>query len=187
MAESKMEVRSDIPGESGELTKKILRERAAALARELKEETVSETLKFLEFQLSDEYYCVGTEYVTEVCPLREYTRVPCSPDFVFGIVNFHGRILSIVDLKKVLNLSDVGITDRDKVIMLESGGMRFGILTDRLLGIREIAPDSIQKELPPGIDTGNGRYISGVTNEGRIILDSEALLSSPEMIVDESV
>ena len=187
MAESKIETRTDASMTPQELTKKILLERAAILAKELEEEKRSESLHFLEFQLVDEYYCLETMYIKEVYPLKEYTRIPCSPDFIFGVINFHGQILSIIDLKKVLNLSDIAVSDRNKLIILNSGDMTFGIMTDNILGIRDIDEDAIQKELPTGIDMSNSHYISGITNDGRIILDSEALLSDPKMIVNETV
>ena len=187
MAESEIKKIRDESFSKEDLTKKILRERAAVLAKELKEEVKTESRPFLEFQLADECYCLETAYIKEVYPLKEYTRLPCSPDFIFGMINFHGQILSIVDLKKVLNLTDVGISDRDKLIILESGDMIFGILTDNISGIREIEENSIQKELPSGIERSGSRYISGITADGKIILDSEALLSDPKMIVNETV
>ena len=187
MAESELKTRMDKSMTPEELTKKILRERAVLLAKELKEEKNSETIHFIEFQLADEYYCIETTYIKEVYPLKEYTRIPCSPDFIFGVINFHGQILSIVNLKKVLNLSDVTVSDRNKLIVLESGDMIFGIMTDDILGIKDIDEDSIQRELPSGIDMSSSHYINGVTNDGRVILDSEALLSDPKMVVNETV
>ena len=169
------------------LTKKILRERAVALAKEPQPEKGSESVHFLEFQLADEYYCLPTTDIKEVYPLKEYTRIPCTPDFIFGVMNFHGQILSIVDLKKVLNLSDAGLNDQKKIIILESVDMTFGLMTDKILGIREIEEDSIQKELPSGINMSNSNYISGITQDGRIILDSIALLTDPKMLVNEAV
>ena len=186
MDKADIRTRADEDLTEEELTKKILRERAVLLAKELQTETESESVHFLEFQLADEYYCLATTEIKEVYPLKEYTRIPCAPDFIFGVMNFHGQILSIVDLKKVLNLSDVGLNDQNKIIILESGDMAFGLMTDNILGIREIEEDSIQKELPSGIDMGNSHYISGITKDGRIILDSAALLSDPKMIVNET-
>ena len=167
-----------------DLTKKILRERAVILAKELKTEKTSKSFHFLEFQLADEYYCLATTEIKEVYPLKEYTRIPCTPDFIFGVMNFHGQILSIVDLKKVLNLSNGPLNEHNKIIILESKDMTFGIMTDNILGIKEIEEDSIQKELPSGIDMSNSHYISGITKDGRIILNSSALLADPKMLVN---
>ena len=187
MAEYKIEERADGLVSAEDLTKKILRERAVVLARKPEEDGKSDSLHFLEFRLADEYYCLDATYIKEVYPFKDYTRIPCAPDFIFGVINFHGQILSVVDLKKVLNLSDIAIRDRNTLIILESEDMMFGIITDSVLGIRDIDEDSIQKELPSGMEMSNGHYIRGVTTDGRVILDSEALLSDPKMIVNQAI
>ena len=187
MDKSDIRTRADEAMTEEELTKKILHERAVILAKELETEDKSEKIPFLEFQLADECYCLATTEVKEVFPLKEYTRIPCTPDFIFGVMNFHGQILSIVDLKKVLNLSDTGLNDQSKIIILESKDMIFGIMTDNILGIREIEENAIQKELPTGLDMSSSHYIRGITNDGEIILNSAALLSDSKMVVNETV
>jgi purine-binding chemotaxis protein CheW len=168
-------------------TKKILHERAVNLAQELETAKDAKGITVLEFILSGESYCIETTEIKEVYPLKEYTQIPCTPSFIFGVINFHGQILSIIDLKRVLNISDAGISDQNKIIVLEAQDMTIGIITDDILGIRDIEGNSIQRDMPSSLGDENSNYISGITTDGRIILDLKALLSDPAIIVNETV
>jgi len=105
---------------------------------------------------------------------------------VLGIVNLRGEILSVVDIKKFFELPEKGLTDLNKVIVLQSASMLFGILADAILGVRSIARTEIQSSLPTltGIRED---YLTGVTNERVAILDAAKLLSDRKLVVQEEV
>lgn len=46
----------------------------------------------------------GVELVTEVLPLPTPVRVPWSPKWVIGVMNHHGRLVTVVDLARFLEL-----------------------------------------------------------------------------------
>ncbi len=168
-------------------TMRVLEERARASAREpAREEAVGEDIEVLQFTLAHESYAVASEHVREVCPLEELTPLPCTPPFVLGIVNLRGEILSVVDIKKFFDLPDKGLTDLNKVIVLESENMSFCIVADAIGSVRSIRRTSIQPPLPTltGIRED---YLHGVTAERVVILDAEKLLSDEKLIVNERV
>jgi purine-binding chemotaxis protein CheW len=165
----------------------ILKERAKALAREPKENEAAEAqLEIVEFLLDYERYGIESSYVREVHPLKELTPLPGTPPFVLGIINVRGRILSVVDIKKFFDLPEKGLTDLNKVIILQSDEMEFGVLADVILGVRTIPLGELQPSLPTltGIRED---YLRGVTGERVVILDAEKLLSDPKMIVHQDV
>jgi purine-binding chemotaxis protein CheW len=165
----------------------ILKERAKALAREPKENEAAEAqLEIVEFLLDYERYGIESSYVREVHPLKELTPLPGTPPFVLGIINVRGRILSVVDIKKFFDLREKGLTDLNKVIILQSDEMEFGVLADVILGVRTIPLGELQPSLPTltGIRED---YLRGVTGERVVILDAEKLLSDPKMIVHQDV
>ncbi|MBI3957218.1 MAG: purine-binding chemotaxis protein CheW, partial [Chloroflexi bacterium] len=183
--------------------KKILKARAKALAREPeRKEAAGETIEVIEFLLAHERYGLESRFVREVYPLKELTPLPCTPPFVLGLVNVRGQILSVIDLKKFFDLPEKGLTDLNKLIILDSGGlalsasaslsvnsaegMAFGILADAVLGVRPIPASELQPSLPTltGI---REEFLKGVTRERVVILDAERLLSSKDIIVHEEV
>lgn len=172
---------------ASEETQRILKVRAQALARATEaEEASGEHIEVLEFVLAQEGYAVETQHVRDVCPLEQLTPLPCTPAFVLGIVNLRGEILSVIDIKKFFDLPEKGLTNLNKVIVLESAVMRFGILADAIAGVRRIPSDSIQKSLPTltGI---RQQYLKGVTPDRTTILDAEALLTDPTIVIQEQV
>jgi len=172
---------------SPEEKKKILKTRAKALAREQEEkETTEEKIEVVEFLLSYERYAIESSYVREVYPLKEFTPLPCTPPFVLGIINVRGQILSIIDIKKFFDLPEKGLTDLNKVIILRSEKMEFGILADEISGVRMIPVSEIQQSLPTltGI---RAEYLKGVTNDRVTILDANKILTDKNLIVYQEV
>lgn len=173
-----------IPGP--EEKKKILRQRAAALAKEPERLVEEELTEVIEFLLAHERYAIESSYVREVYPLKDLTPVPCTPSFVLGIINVRGRILSVIDLKKFFNLPDKGLGDLNKVIVLASKDMEFGVLADSITGVRTVSLAGLQKKVPTITGVGE-EYLKGVTTDGRIILDARKLISDKAIIVNEEV
>jgi purine-binding chemotaxis protein CheW len=171
-------------------TKKVLEERARALAREpARAEAADEWIEVVEFTLAHERYAVASEYVREVYPLEDLTPLPCTPSFVLGIVNLRGEILSVIDIKKFFDLPEKGLTDLNKVIVLESAGaqsgdMVFGIVADAINGVRRIRRADIQPSLPTltGIRED---YLQGVSEGRVVVLDAGKILNDEKLVVNE--
>jgi purine-binding chemotaxis protein CheW len=167
--------------------KKILKERAKALAREPEaEEAAPGDLEVVEFLLAYERYGLESPSVREVYPLKDFTPLPCTPPFVLGIINVRGRALSVIDIKKFFDLPEKGLTDLNKVIVLHDDKMELGVLADVILGVRSIPLKDIQPSLPTltGI---REEYLKGVTRDRMVILDGRKLLSDKTIIVHEEV
>ena len=166
---------------------KILKERAKIFSRELEAKGEKDVyVEVLEFLLAHEMYGIELKYVREVYPLKELTPIPAIPAFVLGIVNVRGEILSVIDIKKFFDLPEKGLTDLNKVIILHSADMEFGILADSIIGVRNILLSELKTSLPTltGI---REEYLKGVTKEREIILDGGKLLSDKSIIVNENV
>jgi purine-binding chemotaxis protein CheW len=168
-------------------SQRILIERAKTLAQEaVPAESADASIEVIEFRLAHERYAIAAEYVRGVDPLDDFTLLPCTPRFVLGIVNVRGEILSVIDIKKFFDLPEQGLTDLNKVIVLESAEMVFGIVADAISGVRRIMRADIQASLPTltGIRED---YLLGVSAERVVILDAEKLLSDGKLIVQEQV
>lgn len=165
----------------------ILKARARALAvePELKEQE-RDPLETLEFLLAQERYGLDLKFVREVCPLRNLTAAPCTPAFVLGIIHVRGRILSVIDLKKFFGLPEKGLSDLNRVIVLRTEAMEFGILADAILGIRKLDACELGAELTT-LSGLRKEFFRGVTPEGTIVLDAEKMLTDQSIIVHEEV
>lgn len=172
---------------SPEEQKNILRERAAKLAVEPeKKAQAEEFIEVVEFLLAHERYAVASEYVREIYPLNDLTPVPCTPRFVLGIINVRGQVLSVIDIKRFFDLPEKGLTDLNKVIILHSGDMEFGILADAVTGVRNLDLSEVETSLPTLVGI-HKEYLIGVTRDREVVIDAGRLLTDREIIVNESV
>ena len=172
---------------SPDAERRILKARAQALARE-PEESVSagETLEAVEFDLASERYAFPLAQVREVSVLRELTPVPCTPPFVLGIINLRGEIRTVIDLKKFFDLPDAGLTELNKIILIEHDGWQLGILADAIRGVRRIPPGDLQPSLPTLTDR-RADYLRGIASDRLVVLDAAKILSDPHLLVNEEV
>lgn len=174
---------SDMNRDTGE---KILHERALALAREQGgDRDLGERVDLTVFLLGSERFAFESHLIREVVACRGYTPLPCVPPFVAGIMNLRGRILSLLDLRRLLELPDQGMGE-GVVLVLSHGGMEFGILAARIEGNASIPLSRLQEEFP-ALGREGGRYLRGVTPERLVVLDALKLLNDPALVVNEEI
>lgn len=171
------------PADSAE---RILRERAAALARRPVEQADNDRLELLEFGLAHERYALETRHVQEVHPFRDLTPLPGTPPFLLGIVNLRGHIVPVLDLKKFFELPEQGLTDLHRIILVRGEDMEFGLLADTIIGVRALPMASLQPSLPTltGI---RADYLLGVTEERLVVLALDRILADPAILVDQDL
>ena len=165
----------------------ILRARAQKLAEEVPAAIApGAEIEVLEFVLAQEHYALETARVQEVYPLKDLTPLPGTPRFVLGIANVRGRIMSVIDIKKFFDLPEKGLTDLNKIIILQDGAMEFGVLADSIVGTRWLALADLQPPLPTltGI---RSEYLKGITRQRLVVLDAKKLLTDRSIVVDEEV
>ncbi len=162
---------------------RILRTRAKNLAGVVREDEVSgESIEVVEFLVAHEKYGFETRHVREVCRLNEITTIPGTPLFVAGIINLRGEILPVIDIRRFYELPEKGLSDLNRVIILNSETMEFGVLADSIEGVKNIAMSDLETSLPTltGI---REEYLRGITRDRVVILDGEKLLSDRKIIV----
>lgn len=167
--------------------KRILKERALVLQVEKKDTIdIGEKLKVLKFTLSDEQFGIDINFVKEVIFIKNLTPLPCTPDFILGIVNVRGKILSVIDIRKFLHIPTKGISNLNRVFIVHQNDLEFGIVADEILGNEIIPLNSLQSKLPVIIEN-TGDFIKGVTKERLIVLDIMHLMLDERIIVNEEI
>lgn len=119
------------------------------------------TVKFVTFMLGDETYAVNASFVNEVLRYTEITPVPGAPDFVLGIINLRGDVLTVIDTREVFGLSSHEVTSQSRIVVVELEDYAVGVLVDRVAAVVDLQEGSIE----PSPNTGNdsaARFIQGV-------------------------
>lgn len=157
--------------------RRVLQERARALARGNRAPAATPSLAVVEFELARERYAIESQHVREVLPLRELTPVPGAPAFIRGIIHLRGRMHAVLDLRMAFELPVRGLTDLNKVLIVHGAGIEVGILADAIAGMRLIPLEAIQPDLPTL--TGIRReFLRGVTADGLIVLDADTVAAA---------
>jgi purine-binding chemotaxis protein CheW len=170
-----------------EEARRILAARARALAQPIEDvPTPDEVVDLLVFSLAGERYAVAAASVLEVIPLRELVTVPGAPRVVLGIVNHRGRILPVLDLRRVFELAGESVTERSRVVVAEAGGLTFGVFADAVAGVVRVGPQELEAR-PTGLVGGHQTFVLTVTRDMVAVVDLEALARDPRITVNEEI
>ncbi len=168
-----------------ENTTEILRKRAEAMALSEDQDAKNKRyINIIEFTLGQEKYAIQTQELQEVLNSNQIIEIPCTPSHIYGVINLRGKIVSILDLKKYLQLDYVGINDQASVIICTYNKDLVGIVADSISGIKNIEAEKVQTSNPK-FKKIKENFIYGITNETVIILNIKNILSEKNIIVNE--
>ncbi|MEG0558654.1 MAG: chemotaxis protein CheW [Comamonas sp.] len=139
--------------------------------------------EFLTFRLGAEEYGIDILRVQEIRSYEEPTRIANAPHFIKGVVNLRGVIVPVVDLRIKLGCEKVEYNGFTVVIVLNVRGRVVGAVVDSVSDVLELASELIKpaQEMNTSMDTS---FITGIASVGErmlILMDIEALMSSPDM------
>ena len=121
----------------GELTEEDLRDLWYRRALELSRlsgpgQESDQKMKVVIFRLGSDRYGVSLDQVREIQRAGRITLVPTAPDFVVGVMNLRGSILSVVDIRIFFGLPKVTVSERTRIVVVEGEGLRIGILVEQV-------------------------------------------------------
>ncbi len=106
-----------------------------------------ESIQLVVFLLARECYGVEITRVREVIKIGRITYLPSCPKYVAGIVNLRGYILSVMDLKPMLGLPHEELTEKARIVAIESGTFETGFLVDEVVESLEVPVSKIEPVL----------------------------------------
>ncbi|MPZ47144.1 MAG: chemotaxis protein CheW [Betaproteobacteria bacterium] len=163
---------------------RILKARARQLARPAAAEGANAFIDVLAFRLGAETYAVEPQHVARVHVLEHLTPLPGLPAFVLGIARVRGEIVSVLDLRSLFELPERGLGQLNRLIVLQSAHMRFGLLADAIEGMRRLPRGGLVASLPT-LEGVRARYLLGVSEERIVVLDAARLLADERLVIDE--
>ncbi|WPC41094.1 chemotaxis protein CheW [Clostridium sp. JS66] len=130
----------------------------------------SKEAKILIFNINGEDYATDIMEVERILGYEQPTKLPDSPAFVEGVINYQGDVLPVISLAKRFNLRKEEKKNDAKIIVSKQEDNKFGVIVDVVSEVRNINENEI--EAPPEIAVGiSKRYIKGLVKiQGRIII-----------------
>lgn len=129
----------------------------------------------------DETNCgIDISQVQEINDDLTITPVPLAPDYVLGIMNLRGRIVTVIDLSRKLGFRKSEIHRASRIIIVRWQNEYTGLLVDKVTEILAIDRREIG-EPPSNIKGMQGKFFRGVVKKSGkellAILDLEAILA----------
>ncbi len=138
--------------------------------------------QYVVFKLGKEEYGIDIMNVREIVQYQECVKIPNSPKFIEGIINFRGKVIPIICLKKRFRMEDKTIDANTRIIVINLNDRQIGFLVDE--ASQTIRLDDANIDPTPEIISGIERkYITGVgKHDDRLIIliDLEKVLTEDE-------
>ncbi|MDR0222356.1 MAG: chemotaxis protein [Oscillospiraceae bacterium] len=112
-------------------------------------ETNTNELELLEFLVGTEYFGINIAKVSEIIIHCDVTHVPSSPDAVEGVFMHRDRLVTVVDLHKVLNLSKPDNNERSLLVVCDFDQLSIAFNVTNVNGIQRLNWSEVEK--PPAI------------------------------------
>lgn len=134
--------------------------------------------EWLRFLLDGQSYALNVLQVQEILCFDDVTPVPSAPDYVLGVINVRGNIVTVVDASKRIGLCRDGADRIEWIVILDADGEHIGLLVDEVLEVNDIDEDKVEQA-----PSDSPNAISGVivdAGEMTVLLDARSMLGLSE-------
>ncbi len=141
-----------------------------------------EVLQWVTFRLEEETYGINVMQVQEVLRYTEIAPVPGAPDYVLGIINLRGNVVTVIDTRARFGLLPGEVSDNSRIVIIEAEKQVIGILVDSVAEVVYLKTSEIDSAPNVGTDE-SAKFIQGVSNrdgELLILVDLNKLMTDEE-------
>ncbi len=96
-------------------------------------------MQVIVFQLNDLYFGLSTESVEEITSSLKSTLVPKSDPWVHGLINLRGNVLTLVDMKELLEIDASPENEcYNNTIVVKLNDNNIALMVDSVLGVTNV-------------------------------------------------
>jgi purine-binding chemotaxis protein CheW len=139
-------------------------------------------LQWVTFKLDNETYGINVMQVQEVLRYTEIAPVPGAPNYVLGIINLRGNVVTVIDTRSRFGLQSADVDDSTRIVIIEAEKQVIGILVDSVAEVVYLRRSEIDNAPNVGTEE-SAKFIQGVSNRDNellILVDLDKLLSDDE-------
>jgi len=143
-------------------------------------QSVKRLNQLLGFSLEGHQYALYLSMIDKIVRVVEVTPLPKGPEIVLGVVNVHGVILPVVNIRKRFGLPERATQLSDQLIIAHTPSRPVALIVDAVSGVVERREQEMvaAEKILPGLE-----YIEGVVKfkDGMILIhDLNKVLSLEE-------
>ena len=142
-------------------------------------------VQLVTFLLGDEEYGIPISQIQEIDRIAKITKVPKAAEFIEGITNLRGEVIPVLDTRKRFDLEVKPSDDRTRIIIVDLGGIKTGLVVDSVREVLNLAKKDIAPPPEAIASAIDQQFISGIgkVDAGKrmiVLLDVERILSRQE-------
>ena len=141
--------------------------------------------KFLSFKLNNTVYCIKLKYVKEITNASNILSIPCSADYIQGLMTIRGDFITVLNLKKFLNFANAEIPMKSKVIVINSSDFKLGFLADDIEDMIDVPEECINAK---NLSLDDAFVEAEIIQQNNVmfVLNMEKILSDEKLYIDEN-
>jgi len=140
-------------------------------------------LQWVTYQLEEETYGINVMQVQEVLRITEIAPVPGAPNYVIGIINLRGNVVTVIDTRSRFGLMSKESDDQTRIIIVEVNSNVIGMLVDSVAEVVYLHQSEIDTA-PTVSNDDSSRFIQGVCSRDEnllILVDVDKFLTEEEI------
>ncbi|MEQ9670477.1 chemotaxis protein CheW [Coleofasciculus sp. G2-EDA-02] len=110
--------------------REIFRERADSLKLPFESQDLTLVKSLTIIVLNHQLFGIDLGIVREFTEIQQVTPIPCCPPHIVGNMNLRGEIVTLVDIRPVLNLPLAAITPSSKALIVEVEEILAGVIVE---------------------------------------------------------
>ena len=138
-------------------------------------------LQWVTFLLDNEKYGINVMQVREVLRYCDINEVPGSPNYVLGIINLRGSVVSVIDTRIRFGLPETTPDDNTRIVIIEAGRYVIGVMVDAVAEVVYMRESEL--EIAPNVGNDeSAKFIQGVCHKNDELL---ILVELSKMLTEE--
>jgi purine-binding chemotaxis protein CheW len=113
------------------------------------------------FSLKETMFGLDAMRIQEIVQVGEVTQAHHAPEYIVGLMNLRGKIVTIIDLARRLALYRQEILPESRVLIMEWLGEYVGLLVENNCDVLHIDPENLAPR-PENVQEEQARHIEGM-------------------------
>jgi purine-binding chemotaxis protein CheW len=131
---------------------------------------MSRELHIVGFQVGRETYGVPITSLHEIVRVPEITAVPDAPEYLEGVINLRGKIVSVMDLRKRFGEKHAALKKQNRILVVEHAGRLAGLIVDSASEVLKIPAEDVEPA-PAVFQEGGLNCVTGLGKvNGRLVV-----------------
>jgi len=127
--------------------------------------SAAEMQHVLAFNLAQRMYALPLAAVVQIIPMVALTPVPQMPPAVEGLMNFRGKAVPLINLRRYLGLPECALALHTPIILLMVEGRTVGLIVDAVIDVLQIDAQQVihlTEIMPEGL--GDAPILQGIVH-----------------------